>query len=181
MFGLRAPNIDGKPVVNSDSLRVLLTFNIAYDQSIRPLELQRINDAGCYMTICYTGVRPAELVNNERKPPNDGSLEQLFGTNVVTSADANAEFDEEAADEESRKLYVALLRETVKRGRPKALCYEDILMMMVRYPCTGRATLAMSLKFIYHKGCDNKPKPYVALIYRLFCIAYLCILGQYFS
>lgn len=135
------------------------------------------------MTICYTGVRPAELVNNERKPPKDGSLGQLFGAKVVMSADGDAEadVDEEAADDDSRRLHELLLRETVKRGRPKALCYEDILMMMVRHPVTGRATLAMSLKFIFHKGCDNKPKPYVCCPRLTIYYICLCILGQYFS
>jgi hypothetical protein len=112
-------------------------------------------------------------VNNERKPPKDGSLGQLFGTKVVMSADA--------MDEDSRKLDELLIREIVKRGRPKALCYEDILMMTVRDPDTGRATLAMALKFIFHKGCDNKPKPYVS--YPRFTSHYLYsyILGQYSS
>ncbi len=162
-FALRAPNIDGKPVLNVDSLRVILIFNIAYDTSIRPLELQRLNDSGCYMIICYTGVRPAELVHNERKPPKDGSLEELFGVKAVMAADRDAEADELPDDPESRELCVLLLRETVKRDRVKALCYEDILMMVVRHPVTGRATLAMSIKFIHHKGCDNKPKPYVGV------------------
>lgn len=50
--------------------------------------------------------------------------------------------------------------ETTKRGRPKALCYEDILMMLVRHPVTGLPVLAMAIKFIHHKGADKKPKPY---------------------
>jgi hypothetical protein len=156
-FELRAPNGNGKPVLNVDSLRVILVFNIAYDTSVRPLELQRLNDAGCYMLICYTGCRPAELVHNERKAPKDGSLQELFGSKAVMAADA----DEDAKDPDSAELCMLLLKETVRRDRVKALCYEDILMMVVRHPVTGRTTLAMSIKFIHHKGCDNKPKPYV--------------------
>ncbi|KAH8768366.1 FluG domain-containing protein [Diaporthe sp. PMI_573] len=170
-FDLRAPNVDGKPVLNVDSLRVILVFNIAYDTSIRPLELQRLNDAGCYMIICYTGVRPAELVHNERKPPKDGSLEELFGAKAVMEADDDV--NEEPDDPDSAVLCALLLKETVKRDRPKALCYEDILMMVVRHPVTGRATLAMALKFVHHKGCDNKPKPTIFFLTRsrklLFC------------
>ena len=41
-----------------------------------------------------------------------------------------------------------------------ALCYEDILLMVVRHPQTGEDVLAMSITFIHHKGADNKPKPY---------------------
>ncbi|KAI0120736.1 hypothetical protein BJ170DRAFT_704700 [Xylariales sp. AK1849] len=163
-FGLRPPNIDGKPVLNVDSLRVILIFNIAYDGGIFPLERHRVNLSGCYMILCYTGARPAELVNNERKRPIDGSLEELFGTKAVMSADRNDgeaedDNDEEAVEEDSSELCKLLLRETIGRDRPKALCYEDILMMIVRHPVTGRAIPAMSIKFIHHKGYDNKPRP----------------------
>ncbi|KAK4188171.1 hypothetical protein QBC35DRAFT_383231, partial [Podospora australis] len=48
--------------------------------------------------------------------------------------------------------------ESESRGRPKALCYEDIMLMVVRHPETGEDGLAMSVKFIYHKKADNKPK-----------------------
>lgn len=131
-------------MLNVDSLRVILVFNIAYDTSIRLLELQRLNDSGCYMIICYTGVRPAELVHNERKPPKDGSLEEFFGVKAVMGADDDA--DEEPKDPDAAALCGLLLKETVRRDRVKALCYEDILMMVVRHPVTGRATLAMSIK-----------------------------------
>ena len=164
---MQVPNAHGKTVVNCDDLKILVTYNIAYDPSIRSLELQRLNDAGCYMTICYTGIRPAEIVEGERKPPKDGSQKKLFGTKVVMSAEANAEVEdgEGSADEDSKKLHELLLRGTIERGRPKALCYEDILMMLVRHPVTGKSILAMSLKFIFHKGCDNRPKPYVGLVF----------------
>lgn len=138
---------------------MILVFNIAYDTSVRPLELQRLYDSGCYKAMHYTGCRPAELVHNERKAPKDGSLQELFGSKAVMAADADD--DEEPDDPDSPELCTLLLNETVKRDRVKALCYEDILMMIVRHPVTGRATLAMSIKFIHHKGCDNKPKPYV--------------------
>ncbi|KAK3371955.1 FluG domain-containing protein [Podospora didyma] len=162
-FGLRAPNIDGKPVLNVDALRVILTFNIAYDTGVVPLERQRVNQAGCDMIICYAGVRPAELVNNERKPPKDGSLDELFGAKAVMSAEAQSDNegteDNVATDEDMKVVETLLLQETVGRDRQKALCYEDILMMIVRHPATGQATLAMSIKFVHHKGCDNKPRP----------------------
>ncbi|KAJ3453252.1 hypothetical protein MRS44_017499 [Fusarium solani] len=69
-FGHRAPNIDGKLVLNVDNLRLILTFNIAFDTSIFPGERHRISLAGCYQLLCYTGARPAELVDGERKKPN---------------------------------------------------------------------------------------------------------------
>ncbi|KAF3768368.1 hypothetical protein M406DRAFT_250781, partial [Cryphonectria parasitica EP155] len=172
-FELRAPNIDGKLVLNVDSLKVILIFNIAYDTSIFPSERQRVNLSGCYMIICYTGVRPAELVHNERKPPKNGSLEKLFGRKGVMVADDDDEADWEKMDDISKKVCLLLQKETSLRGRPKALCYEDILMMIVRHPVTGRGVLAMSIKFIHHKGCDNKPKPTIFFFFPakkvLFC------------
>ncbi|RKK27311.1 hypothetical protein BFJ66_g16710 [Fusarium oxysporum f. sp. cepae] len=45
------------------------------------------------------------------------------------------------------------------KGVLRALCYEDIQMMIVRRPATGRCMLAMAIKFVHHKGADNKPKP----------------------
>ncbi|KAI3339677.1 FluG domain-containing protein [Ustulina deusta] len=165
-FGYRPPNIDGKPVLNVDNLLVILTFNIAYDTSIFPGERHRIQLTGCYQLLCYTGARPAELVDGERKKPKDGSAEQLFGRKVVESPSPSADDGEDdsedqgsAPDENSQLLESLLSQETLGRGRPKALCYEDIQMMVVRHPVTGRCIPAMAIKFIHHKGADNKPKP----------------------
>ncbi|KAI1026560.1 hypothetical protein LB503_013368 [Fusarium chuoi] len=148
-FGHRPPNIDGKPVLNVDNLRVILTFNIAYDTTIFPGERHRINLAGCYQLLCYTGARPAELVDGERQKPKD----------VQSSSSASSEEQEVLADEQSKVLNGLLSQETVGRGRPKALCYEDIQMMIVRHPATERCMPAMAIKFVHHKGADNKPKP----------------------
>ncbi|KID97353.1 FluG domain-containing protein, partial [Metarhizium majus ARSEF 297] len=158
-FGLRAPNIDGKAVLNVDSLRVILTFNIAYDTGAFDLERHRIQLAGCYQILCYTGARPAELVDGERKKPKDGSIERLFGQKVVQPAEDASDDAADALDEESQKVEELLSMETTKRGRPKALCYEDILMMLVRHPVTGLPVVAMAIKFIHHKGADKKPRP----------------------
>ncbi|KAH7186540.1 hypothetical protein DER44DRAFT_802580 [Fusarium oxysporum] len=159
-FGHRPPNIDGKPVLNVDNLRVILTFNIAYDTTVFPGERHRINLAGCYQLLCYTGARPAELVDGERQKPKDGSIQELFGQNAVqSSSSASSEEQEAPADEQSKVLNGLLCQETVGRGRPKALCYEDIQMMIVRHPATGRCMPAMAIKFVHHKGADNKPKP----------------------
>ncbi|KAM6516642.1 hypothetical protein FALCPG4_014820 [Fusarium falciforme] len=159
-FGHRAPNIDGKPVLNVDNLRVILTFNIAFDNSIFPSERHRISLAGCYQLLCYTGARPAELVDGERKKPKDGSVEELFGHKVSQSSSSKDGKDPAPASDEKYKLVEGLLtQETVGRGRPKALCYEDISMMIVQHPVTGRCIPAMAIKFIHHKGADNKPRP----------------------
>lgn len=140
-----------------------MTFNIAYDTNAFALERHRIQLTGCYQLLCYTGVRPAELVDGQRKGPKDGSLEKLFGRKVVQDVEADVVSD--APDEETRHLDQLLLQETTKRGRPKALCYEDILLMLVRHPTTGATIPAMAIKFIHHKGADNKPKPFVSSHY----------------
>ncbi|TQW01322.1 FluG domain-containing protein [Cordyceps javanica] len=46
----------------------------------------------------------------------------------------------------------------------KALCYEDIVLWIVRDPNKGgRDVLAMEVFFRHHKGVDNKPKPTIFL------------------
>ncbi|KAK4443569.1 hypothetical protein QBC34DRAFT_488318 [Podospora aff. communis PSN243] len=129
-YDLRPPNADGKPLLGTDDLLALLTFNLAYDTGVVPLEAHRVQLSGAYLGLAYTGAQPAEIVDNEKSRPNDGSWEEIFGPNQTTG-----------------------------RGRPKALCYEDVLLMVVRHPDTGTDVLAMSIKFIHHKGADNKPKP----------------------
>ncbi|KAI8956828.1 FluG domain-containing protein [Daldinia sp. FL1419] len=160
-FGLRPPNINDKPVLNVDSLRAILVYNIAYDISIFQLKLYCLNLSGCYQILCYIGVRPVELVDNERKKPKDGSLEELFGTKAIMLAECpSSEVEEDEEDEDDiNELGKLLLRETIGRDCSKALCYKDILIMIVCHPVTGRAIPTISIKFIHHKGCDNKPKP----------------------
>ncbi|KAL4404040.1 FluG domain-containing protein [Colletotrichum abscissum] len=168
-FGYRAPNINGKPVLGADNLLAILTFNIAYDTGIFPSERQRTQLAGCYQLLCYTGARPAEVVHAERKKPKDGSTDEIFKLQGVKSLDVecgkdaeNVDYDDQPSqDKDSLLLDRLLIQETAGRGRPKALCYEDILMMIVRHPVTGRAVPAMAVKFIHHKGADNKPRPTV--------------------
>jgi hypothetical protein len=163
-FGHRPPNIDGKPVLNVDKLLVILTYNIAYDTSIFPGERHRVQLAGCYQLLCYTGARPAEIVDGERKKPKDGSADQLSGRKVVESPSGDDKDQSSVSDEDSQLLDSLLSQETLGRGRPKALCYEDIQMMIVRHPVTQRCLPAMAIKFVHLKGADNKPKPYVAVM-----------------
>lgn len=150
-------------MVDSNYVLALLTFNIAYDDAIFPLERHRINLAGIYLGLAYTGARPAEFVDGEKKKPKDGTYEELFGIKgLIADRDGLGDKEGDAPpDEHSRLLEDMLTQETESRGRPKALCYEDILLMVVRHPQTGKDELAMAIKFIYHKGSDNKPKPYV--------------------
>jgi hypothetical protein len=169
-FDHQPPNKDGKPVFNVVSLRLHVTYNLAFDTKTFPGERHRLNMHGCYQLLCYTGARPAELVNAVRSKPKDGSAGVLFGCKAVHSTPDDDADQAPALDEESKTLDDLLAQETVVRGRPNALCYEDIQMMIVRHPdITKGCILAMAIKFIHHKGADNKPKPYVlffSLLYR---------------
>ncbi|PTB34918.1 hypothetical protein M441DRAFT_154576 [Trichoderma asperellum CBS 433.97] len=153
-FGHRPPNTNGKPVLNVDTLRVLLTFNIAYDNGGLGLGRLRLQLTACYQLLCYTGVRPGELVDAQRKMPTDGSFEELFDSEAIQSANNN-----DVMDKVSIKVNQLLLQEPVNRDRPKALCYEDILFTIVRHPVTQQVAPAMAIKFVNHKGADKRPKP----------------------
>ncbi len=65
----------------------------------------------------------------------------------------------EAPDKHSRLLEDMILQEYEDRRRPKALCYEDILLMIVYYPGTGEDVLVIYIRLMHYKGMDNKPKP----------------------
>jgi len=108
-------------------------------------------------------------VYNERKRLKDNSQSEIFGRKAVTSVDTDDKSetgeadDKEAPDKESKWLNELLSAETTGRGRPKALCNQDVLLMAVRHPVTGGHTLAMAIKLIHHKGSDDKPRPYAPI------------------
>ncbi|KJZ68865.1 hypothetical protein HIM_11746 [Hirsutella minnesotensis 3608] len=131
-WGLRPPNIDGKAVLGTDDLLAATFFS--------------------------PSLGPAEIVDNEKRRPKDGTWEELYGTKVVRSEDSC-----QSADEDARLLEAMLYQETVYRGRPKALCYEDILLSIVRHPETGNDVPTMAIRFIHHEGVDRKPKPTIFL------------------
>ncbi|KAF3763489.1 hypothetical protein M406DRAFT_352374 [Cryphonectria parasitica EP155] len=66
-FGLVAPNGGGKDVADSGDLLALQTFNIAYDTGVFSGERHRIQLAGCYLGLAFTGARPAEFVDGGAK------------------------------------------------------------------------------------------------------------------
>ncbi|KAK4227736.1 FluG domain-containing protein [Podospora fimiseda] len=137
-------SVTGRYMDRNDSreihLLVLLTFNIKYNTGIFSWVRHRFNPSGCYLGLAFTGARPAEFVDGERKAGKDATRARC-------------------PDEHSKLLEEMLLQECESRGRPKALCYEDILLMVVRHPETGEDILATSIKFVHHKGADNMPKP----------------------
>ncbi|RYP30216.1 hypothetical protein DL767_006363 [Monosporascus sp. MG133] len=163
-LSLRAPNIDGKQLVSVDHP----DFDMAYDTGVFPAERHRVQLAGCYLLMSYTGARPAELVDDQRTKPKGGPLDEILRMKAITSAggsdaddkDKSDEADDEVPpDEDSKQLNELLSAETTVCGCSKALCYKDILMIIVRHPRTGRLIPVMAVNFIHHKGCDKKPRP----------------------
>ncbi len=132
----------------------MLTFNIRYDTGIFSWEGHRVQLPGCYLGLAFTGARPAEFVDREKKGDDEECLE-IF-QNVMKSIPHD---EDEASKKHSRLLEEMISQEYEGRGRPKALCYEDILLMVTCYPETGEDTLVMYIRLAHHKGVDNKPKP----------------------
>ncbi|KAJ9144506.1 hypothetical protein NKR23_g5930 [Pleurostoma richardsiae] len=167
-----------------------------------PLERHRTNLSGCYLFLACTGCRPAEIVDDEKRKPKYGIWEALYGPKAVLArhrdqcqkpiqfygeyvavrvgpCEEGNNDDDQMTDEEAKLFEELLSTETTGRGRPKAPCWEDIFLMVVRHPATGKDVLAMAVKFIHHKGADNKPKPtifFFTLAWRLiFCLVTVII------
>jgi hypothetical protein len=123
-----------KPVLGVDDLLLLLTHHWARDTSTFPTERHRVQFALILLLLAYTGCRPAELVDAARKRTPDSDLDD---------DDDDTMIDAESACQ-----------------RCKALCYEDISLLVVRNPEPGkRDVFAMEVTLSHHKGVDRKPKP----------------------
>ncbi|OQV09690.1 hypothetical protein CLAIMM_13783 [Cladophialophora immunda] len=109
-----------------------------------------------YDILAFTSCWPAEIVDSERKRPDDGTWDELFADDRFGVS--LEDFPETPADPE-KQLENLLIREQLDRGRPNASCYEDVKLMIIRHPETSCDTPAMAAKFIHHKGADNKRKP----------------------
>ena len=119
-----------------------------------------MNIGTIYLFLFYMGPRSGELVFNERKRPKE--LEEISGPTALRRRHPSDDIDDddgEALDPESHLFTQMLSRITWERGRPKALCYEDILLTVVRNPETGKDIHLMAVRLLHHKGEDRKPKP----------------------
>ncbi|RYP63007.1 hypothetical protein DL771_009492 [Monosporascus sp. 5C6A] len=129
--------------------------------------------AGCYLLMWYTGARPAELVDNQRKKPKGGPLDEILRMKAIASAggsdadgkdksgkvddeDKFIEADDEEPPDEDPSILTSCSADTTGRGCSKALYYEDTLMMIVRHPWTDRLIPVIATKFIHYKRCDKK-------------------------
>lgn len=103
-------------------------------------------------------------MDNEEKTPTNESYQELWCGKKPSGklADPRKTTSQSmaGAPEGNLTLLEEMLTHDIEgRGRPKALCYEDVTLMVVRHPDTGQDVLAMSIKFIHYKGSDNEPKP----------------------
>ena len=157
-YELRPPNADGKEVVGLRAALILLVFNIARDTRALPNERRRTQNSGLQLLFGYTGGRAGEFVNNERKRPREAS--QIFGPAAFRHI-CQPDDDEEDEDQsrESHLFNQVVAASNRQRGRPKALCYEDILLTVVRDPGTGKDVHVLAVKLIHHKGEDRNPRP----------------------
>jgi hypothetical protein len=161
-FCLEQPTLQAKDITNSGDLLTLLSFNYAYNQHIFPSKCQRLDLTVCYLILAYTRCWPAKIVDGEKPlPTNNVCWDQLFASQATLPL--RVLLKDAPPNTQSKKIVRLLELETWSCGRPKALCYEDIQLMVVHLPDSGKDILTMSIKFAHHKGSDNRPKPYVSL------------------
>ncbi|KAK3897428.1 hypothetical protein C8A05DRAFT_47960 [Staphylotrichum tortipilum] len=176
-YELQPPNADGKEVVGLRAAQTLLVFNIARDTRAVPHERRRAQNSTIALLLGFTGGRSGEFVNNERKRPPE--VAQIFGPAAFQSLrkprrKPRDDEEDEDPDEESHLLTQMVVASNRNRGRPKALCYEDILLTVVRDPDTHRDVHVLVVKLIHHKGEDRKPKPTIYFLLSsdllIFCV-----------
>lgn len=139
-------------ITDSSDLLALLEHNIAYDTRIISDERLRLVVAAGYLVLGYTGCRPAEIVDGEKKKPTTPRWKELFEDRNLLQFDQVDTFSDMDDDFEDEFLRRSSLR-------PNALCYEDITLFVYRHPDTGEHCIGMAIKFTHHKGHDNKLKP----------------------
>ncbi|KAI9808022.1 MAG: hypothetical protein M1827_007547 [Pycnora praestabilis] len=125
-------SVRSKPVMGVDDLLLVLTHHWAKLKSVFPNERQRVQLPRILLFAAYTASRPGELW---KEPWDD--LE-------------NSDYDEIGADRGKEK----------ETKRSKAVCYEDICLMLLRNPTPGeRHVLDIESTLAHHKGVDRKLKP----------------------
>lgn len=169
-------------MLGSDDLLLLLTHLWARDTSIFPTEDQRLSFATIMLLLIYTGCRPAELVDAQRKNANaSGQVGEKATSRKQKDADDNWDSGYESMDEpgdgnpvydrpdpwtnlhdpDYNDVHEDNAEDLVRTY--KALCYEDVRLWIVKNPTSDeRDLLAMEITLSHHKGADRKPKPSVS-------------------
>ena len=136
-------SVKAKPVMGVDDLLRVLIYHCAKDTSVFPNERQRVQLSLILLFAAYTSSRPAELVDAE---PSEKDKARVKDLNWNTPDDSDHNEDEDGATTEAK--------------RSKAICYEDIRLMVLRNPDKGgRPVVAMEVTLSHHKGVNRKSKP----------------------
>ena len=140
-------SLKAKPVMGVDDLLRVLVYHWAKDQSVFPNERQRVQLATILLFAAYTSSRPAELVDaqvSEKSKKNENNWKWRS--------------EDDPWNDSSNTDFADGVRDT--RRRSKAICYEDVCLMVLRNPDNdGRPVVAMEVTLSHHKGVDRKPKP----------------------
>lgn len=136
-----------KNVTDASDLLAMLIHVISFNKRTLPNERVRLCISACYLILGYTGCRPAEIVDGEKKVPTETRWKDLFDSRKLLQMEpiSDAEFEGDLPRQLAR--------------RPNALCYEDLTLFVCRHPDTGEHCLGAAIKFTHHKGHDNKLKP----------------------
>jgi hypothetical protein len=141
------PGIKSKPISDVDSITLALVHHWAKDTSVFPTERQRVQLPAIWNLCGGTGARPGEFVDataalrvDASKPGRDSGWRHPWddAENPEFLAESNGHQDGE---------------------RPKALCYEDVRIYIVRVKNTSQSRLGMEVKLGHHKGSEYRPKP----------------------
>ncbi|KAI9810031.1 MAG: hypothetical protein M1827_006729 [Pycnora praestabilis] len=144
-------SVKSKPVMGVDDLLLVLTHHWAKDKSVFPNERQRVQLPMILLFAAYTASRPGELVDAMLSQENKRRIKEMNQQwKEPWDNPENSDYDEIGADRGKEK----------ETERSKAVCYEDIRLMLLRNPTPGeRHVLAMEITLAHHKGVDRRLKP----------------------
>ncbi len=145
----------------------------AFDVDAAPLGTRQRSRSG--RSESRIGRKRGKSVEEESDIESDADAESdepIFDSGDESSGDdtSDTEYSDDANDdvdmlqeksESCLPTAIAYEGDSKKTTRQhKALCYEDIVLWIVKDPKTGgRDVLAMEVFFRHHKGADRKPKP----------------------
>jgi Protein of unknown function (DUF3435) len=136
-------SVKAKPVMGADDLQLALLHHWALDTSTFPDERQRVQLALIMLVAAFTGCRPGELVDAAK------NREVAFQSQDPWNNPQDLDYVETSMEQPGRKA-----------ERTRAICYEDIRLMLLRnMEEGGRDILALEITLAHHKGMDRQLQP----------------------
>ena len=108
------------------------------------------------LLLSFTGARPGEIVD-EKKTQRMARGQDMYGRKALGFEDSDD--CKKGPDEAARLLDEMPFQETECRGRPKALCYDDFFLSIVRHPETGKDVSYDGKQIYPSQGEERRPKP----------------------